>query len=111
MEQKLFVKNDSGFVCKNCGLEVLPLGYSSRNHCPRCLCSLHLDINPGDRASECGDIMDPIAAEPDAKKGYIIIHKCRKCGAVRRNKAANEAKVQPDNIDLIIKLTAQNKNP
>ena len=106
MEQKLFQKNDSGFVCQNCGFEVLPLGYSSRNHCPKCLCSLHVDVNPGDRASDCGGIMDPISAEPDAKKGYIIIHKCRKCGAIRRNRAANEAKVQPDNIALIIKLTA-----
>ena len=49
--------------------------------------------------------MDPISAEADAKKGYIIVHKCRKCGAIRKNKAANEAKTQPDNIDLIIKLT------
>ena len=109
MEQKRFTKNDSGFTCKNCGFEVLPLGYSSRNHCPRCLCSLHVDVNPGDRASECGGIMDPISAEPDAKKGYIIIHKCRKCGAIRRNRAANEAKVQPDDISLIIKLTAAGK--
>ena len=105
MEQKLFQKNDSGFVCLNCVFEVLPLGYSSRNHCPRCLCSLHVDVNPGDRASDCGGIMDPIKVETDAKKGYIIIHKCRKCGAVRRNKAANEAKVQPDDVSLLIKLT------
>ena len=105
MEQKLFQKNDSGFTCLNCGFEVLPLGYSSRNHCPKCLCSLHVDVNPGDRASECGGIMDPIKVETDAKKGYIIIHKCRKCGAVRRNKAANEAKVQPDDVSLLIKLT------
>ena len=46
MEQKRFTKNDDTFICKNCGLEVKPLGYSSRNHCPRCLCSLHVDINP-----------------------------------------------------------------
>lgn len=109
MEQKLFTKNDSGFVCRNCGFEVKPLGYSSRNHCPKCLCSLHVDVNPGDRASDCGGIMDPISAETDAKKGYIIIHKCRKCGAVRRNKAANEAKVQPDDISYIIRLTAMGK--
>lgn len=109
MEQKLFTKNDSGFTCQNCGFKVLPLGYSSRNHCPKCLCSLHVDVNPGDRASDCGGIMDPISAEPDAKKGYIIIHKCRKCGEVRRNRAANEAKVQPDDISLIIRLTAMGK--
>jgi len=107
MEEKRFKKNDSGFVCANCGLEVEPLGYTSRNHCPKCLCSLHLDINPGDRASECGGIMDPIGAETDPKKGYIIIHKCRKCGEIRRNKAAHEAKVQPDDMEKLIALTVK----
>ena len=108
MEKKIFTKNDSGFVCLNCGKEVLPLGYSSRNHCPFCLCSLHVDINPGDRENSCGGIMDPVFAEPDPKKGYIITHKCRKCGQKTRNKAAYPAKIQPDDIDLIIKLTVNN---
>ena len=58
MEKKIFTKNDNGFICKNCGFEVQPLGYSSRNHCPNCLHSLHVDINPGDRANECGGIME-----------------------------------------------------
>ena len=107
MEQKLFTKLDEEFICANCGLKVKPLGYSSRNHCPRCLCSLHLDVNPGDRAAGCGGLMIPISAEPDAKKGYIITHKCTKCGAIRRNKAATEAKIQPDDINLIIKLTVK----
>lgn len=105
MEQKLFSKNDNGFICKNCGFEVLPLGYSSRNHCPKCLCSLHVDINPGDRANPCGGIMKPISVETDAKKGFIIIHKCQKCGEIKRNRAATEAKTQPDDISLIIDLT------
>ena len=106
MENKRFTKNDSGFVCKNCGKEVLPLGYTSRNHCPFCLCSLHVDINPGDRANACGGILRPIKSEPDAKRGYIIIHKCERCGAISRNKAAHEAKIQPDDMNLIIKLTS-----
>ena len=50
MEQKRFTKNDNGFICAHCGKEVEPLGYTSRNHCPFCLWSLHVDINPGDRA-------------------------------------------------------------
>ena len=110
MEAKRFTKNDSGFICKNCGKEVVPMGTSSRNHCPFCLCSLHVDINPGDRANECGGLMRPIRTEPDAKRGFIIIHKCDKCGEIRRNRAAHEAKVQPDNIRLIIRLTAGNTN-
>ena len=105
METKLFTKNDNSFVCEHCGKEVKPLGYSSRNHCPFCLWSKHLDINPGDRASQCGGLMEPVRAEPDPKKGYVIIHKCTKCGELHRNRAAHEAKVQPDDIKLIIKLT------
>ncbi len=105
MQNKRFVKNDNGFICANCGYEVMPMGKSSRNHCPKCLCSLHVDENPGDRACQCRGVMKPISAEPDPKKGYIIIHKCTKCGAVKRNKAAIEVDCQPDDTELIIKLT------
>ena len=100
------MKNTKFYICAHCGKEVEPLGYTSRNHCPFCLCSLHVDINPGDRANECGGLMRPIRTEPDAKRGFIIIHKCEKCGEIRRNRAALDAKVQPDNRSLLIKLTA-----
>ncbi len=103
--EKRFKKNDSGFICKNCGKEVQPLGYTSRNHCPFCLFSLHVDVNPGDRASDCGGLLEPISVEIDPKKGYVIVSRCRKCGSLRRNKAANEAEVQPDDINKIIALT------
>ena len=106
MEQKRFTKNDASFVCANCGREVEPLGYSSRNHCPFCLWSLHLDVNPGDRASECGGKMEPVRVEVDPKKGFVIVHRCTKCGELRRNRAAHEAKVQPDDKKLLIRLTA-----
>ena len=105
MEEKRFRKNDEGFVCANCGLHVLPLGYTSRNHCPRCLCSLHVDKNPGDRAADCGGIMRPIRVETDARRGYVIVHRCEKCGHISRNRAAYTSPVQPDDIDLLIKLT------
>ena len=108
MDNKRFTKNDSGFVCGNCGKEVEPLGYTSRNHCPYCLWSRHLDENPGDRASDCKGLMEPVSAQPDPKKGYIIIHKCQKCGAVRRNKAAYGPKEGAnDNLKLIISLTGK----
>ncbi len=106
LETKRFTKNDASFICANCGKQVLPMGTSSRNHCPFCLCSLHVDINPGDRANECGGLMRPIRTEPDPKKGFIVIHKCDKCGEIHRNRAALDAKVQPDNRSLLIKLTA-----
>ena len=103
MEDKQFRKNDSGFLCKACGREVAPLGYTSRNHCPHCLCSLHVDVNPGDRANSCAGIMDPVSAYPDKRTGYIIVHRCRICGEIKRNKAA----YGEDNIDLILALTAR----
>ena len=54
---------ESGFVCSHCGRPVTPDpdGTSHRNHCPWCLYSLHLDILPGDRASRCGVLMEPVA--------------------------------------------------
>ena len=106
MEQKRFAKNDSGFVCSHCGKKVEPLGYTSRNHCPFCLWSLHVDVNPGDRAAGCGGEMEPVRVEPDARRGYVIVHRCTRCGAERRCRAAHEAKVQPDDLSLLIRLTA-----
>ena len=51
------------FTCRNCGRLVVSAGAGSghRNHCPNCLTSLHLDNEPGDRESDCGGIMDPVA--------------------------------------------------
>ena len=50
---KLFTKNDNSFVCENCNMIVSPLKYTSRDHCPYCLYSKHVDINPGDRLNKC----------------------------------------------------------
>ena len=106
METKRFSKNDSGFICAACSKQVLPMESSSRNHCPFCLCSLHVDENPGDRANECRGIIDAVKVETDAKKGYIILHKCRKCGQIKRNRAAYGVKTQPDDLKKLIALTA-----
>lgn len=107
MDSKRFSKNDDGFICRNCGFEVKPLGFTSRDHCPKCLFSVHVDINPGDRMNSCLGLLEPICAEPDPRKGYIITYRCQKCGQLHRNRAAHEAKIQPDNLSLIIKLTAR----
>ena len=101
MENKTFVKKDEEFICNHCGKKVKKLGYTSRDHCPTCLYSKHVDVNPGDRAEECRGDLEPVGAELDSKKGYVIVFKCKKCGKIRKNKAAED-----DNIDLIIKLTA-----
>ncbi len=106
-ERANFIKNDTGFICAHCGASVEPLGSSSRDHCPFCLHSLHVDVIPGDRASACGGTLEPVAAELDARKGYVIVYRCKKCGAVKRNRAAHNTKIQPDDIDKIIALTAK----
>ena len=75
MEDKRFRKNDEGFICAVCGYEVKPLKYSSRDHCPKCLSSIHIDILPGDRANSCRGILKPIQTLPNSKKGFIIVYK------------------------------------
>ena len=54
--------NDT-FTCKVCGRVCTPqnAGSDHRNHCPNCLSSLHVDEDPGDRVSDCGGIMEPVA--------------------------------------------------
>ncbi len=90
MENKRFSKNDSGFICAHCGVEVRPLGYTSRDHCNKCLCSLHVDINPGDRANTCLGVLVPINVTTSAKKGYVINYRCAKCGQLHNNKSAED---------------------
>lgn len=99
-----FKKVDESFICVNCGKEVKPLGYTSRNHCPYCLHSLHVDITPGDRANPCKGILKPIGIGNSNKKGYIINFKCEKCGAIVNNKCADD-----DDFNKIIEIS-QGKN-
>ncbi len=101
---KRFTKNDQGFVCVNCGRQVEPLEYSSRDHCPFCLCSLHVDVTPGDRANPCQGLLRPVGAEPDAKKGFIIRYRCQKCGKFTRCRAAL-GRGQADDMERLIQLT------
>ena len=78
------------FICKLCGRQVIPNGAGSdhRNHCPNCLTSLHLDIEPGDRASDCGGYMEPVAVWVKKNEEWAIIHRCRQCGKMSSNRIA-----------------------
>jgi RNHCP domain len=97
---------NNGFTCAHCGLEVKPLRNGSvRNHCPHCLHSLHVDVNPGDRASDCLGLLEPVEVDYDGKKGWIVVHRCAKCGAERRNKAALDDPDQPDDFEVVIALS------
>lgn len=78
------------FTCKVCGWMVGPNGAGSdhRNHCPNCLHSLHVDEEPGDRASCCGGIMEPIAVWVRKNGEWAIIHLRRQCGKLSSNRVA-----------------------
>lgn len=85
MAQTTFKRNIEDFTCGHCGHEVKGNGFT--NHCPKCLWSKHVDINPGDRAELCRGLMEPVSLE--LRKGdYTIIHLCTDCGHKQPNKAA-----------------------
>ena len=86
-----FIKRTENFICANCKTKVSGDGYT--NHCPKCLWSRHVDINPGDRKNNCRGLMEPIAIEI-TRKGYIIIHCCQKCKVSKRNKVAENDSFQ-----------------
>ena len=91
--QKNYYKNHpcaETFTCKVCGREVIPEGAGSqhRNHCPYCLSSKHLDIEPGDRAAECGGTMEPVAVWVRKNGEWAIIHRCKICGILSSNRIA-----------------------
>ena len=99
---KRFLENDEEFICENCGKKVDKLVYSSRDHCPYCLYSKHVDILPGDRSNECRGLLKPIGIEK-YKDTYKIIYKCDKCHEMHKNIVAND-----DNYDEIINLSVIN---
>ena len=96
---KTFIKNVEDFVCEHCGFEAKGDGYT--NHCPKCLWSKHVDINPGDRAATCGGMMEPVAF---LKKGdeYVLTHKCLLCGYEKSNILEDG-----DDFDVAVKIVSQ----
>lgn len=101
MLSKKFQRKKEKFVCESCEQLVNGNGYT--NHCPQCLWSRHVDINPGDRREKCGGMMRPIGV--DLKNGkYVVLHKCVKCGCEKRNKIIDD-----DNFNTVIKVSENNK--
>lgn len=99
---KKFTMRDESFICENCGKRVNTLNYTARDHCPYCLYSKHVDINPGDRANTCLGLLKPIGIEK-FKNTYKIIYKCNKCNQEHKNIIAND-----DDMDEIIRLSVNN---
>lgn len=98
---KKFTMRDEEFICDNCHKNVTKLGYTARDHCPYCLYSKHVDINPGDRENECCGMLEPIGIEK-FKNTYKIIYKCQKCHQIHKNIISND-----DNFEKIINLSIQ----
>lgn len=86
-EAKQFSRQIEDFVCEHCGTNVVGDGYT--NHCPSCLWSKHVDVNPGDRAATCGAMMEPISVEGKGGE-YIIQHRCQACAHTRPNRTRPE---------------------
>jgi len=95
---KQFQRRIENFNCQNCGTAVVGDGYT--NHCPACLHSKDVDINPGDRAATCHGLMKPVSIEIKSDD-YIILHVCEKCGKERKNKSAAN-----DSFDMILKVSS-----
>ena len=91
--EKGYYKNHpctDSFTCRNCGRLVVSAGAGSdhRNHCPNCLASLHVDDEPGDRAADCGGLMEPVAVWVRKGGEWAVIHRCRRCGKLDSNRVA-----------------------
>lgn len=100
---KRFNMIDEEFLCENCGKKVEKLNYTARDHCPFCLYSKHLDINPGDREAGCAGLLIPFDIEKNSEK-YKIIYKCEKCGIIKKNKVASD-----DSFEEILKVMSKEK--
>jgi hypothetical protein len=85
-------RNEKYFECKYCRrtVDINAPGTHHRNHCPWCLRSVHVDEVKGDRATECGGIMEPIAVAVRRDNEWVLIHRCTVCGVLKGNRIAGD---------------------
>lgn len=98
---KQFNMRNEDFICEYCGKEVKKSSYTARDHCPYCLYSKHVDINPGDRMNKCHGLLKPIGIEK-FKNTFKIIYECEKCHIKHKNIALID-----DDMEKIIDLSIQ----
>lgn len=94
---KKFQRTIENFVCENCRTPVKGDGYT--NHCPKCLWSRHVDVNPGDRAERCRGMMKPVETAPKSGEFYIV-HQCLSCNSKRKNKVSKN-----DDWNEVVKIS------
>ena len=93
----MFTKRIEDFICDNCGVAVKGNGFT--NHCPVCLWSKHVDVDPGDRKESCQGMKEPVGVE-SSRVGESIVYRCITCKTIRRNKVSKD-----DNFDAILALS------
>ena len=87
MTTKKFQKKKEDFTCQVCGTKVKGTGYT--NHCPHCLWSKHVDLNPGDRQAVCQGLMKPVSLTQRKGKTQIL-YQCQKCNYKHFNQVTPE---------------------
>jgi hypothetical protein len=83
----------ASFRCAHCRLDVSERapGTAHRNHCPNCLWSRHVDDDvPGDRAAECGSLMEAIAITVRGDGEWVLVHRCAGCDEIHLNRSAGD---------------------
>jgi Zn finger protein HypA/HybF involved in hydrogenase expression len=100
---KNFKRVKENFVCEHCGEKVIGDGYT--DHCPKCLWAKHVDGDiPGDRASDCRGMMEPVGAEFQISNvQFLIKYKCTKCRHQFRVRGG-----KGDDRELLMKLVIEN---
>ncbi len=81
------------FRCGHCRLDVpgQAPGTAHRNHCPNCLWSRHVDDDtPGDRAADCGSLMEAIAVTVRGDGEWVLVHRCAGCDEIHLNRTAGD---------------------
>lgn len=98
-----FRRTVEDFACEHCGARVRGDGYT--NHCPRCLWSKHVDVEPGDRDNDCGGLLEPygVLAEGDR---WVVLHRCVRCRATMRCRTS-----PADDRDALLAIAATREPP
>lgn len=95
---------EPSFTCCKCGQTIsanMP-GSRHRNHCPHCLWSCHVDIQTGDRTSDCKLPMEPIGVSIQRNGEWSLVHRCSGCGTLRVNRIGSD-----DNEMLLLSLAVR----
>lgn len=96
--KNFIVPDEEKYACGHCGKIIAGGRYN--NHCPHCLWSKHVDDQiPGDRASKCHAMMEPIGVFQKGGR-WRIVHQCAGC---KKNTVVDS--VSEDDSELIIELS------